>query len=150
MSVDVDLACWNCRGLKDSLPYLDSLIGRGIRIIAIAEHWLWPYELYTLSCIHPDYDATGVADGRLNEGTSGARDCGGIGMIWKKSFGGVPIGGITSDHLCGMRFSLGLTKVTMSVLGVYLPCLDQGMNVYLEHENWSAWLQSLDYLVLLL
>ena len=54
-------------------------------------------------------------------------------MIWKKSFGGVPIGGITSDRLCGMRFLLGLTKVTMSVLGVYLPCLDQGMNVYVEH-----------------
>ena len=86
--VDVDLACWSCRGL-DSLPYYDSLIGRGIGIIAIAEHWL---ELYKLSCIHPDYDATGVADGRLNEESSG-----GIGMIWKKSFGGVPIGGITSD-----------------------------------------------------
>jgi len=40
VSVAVDLACWNCRGLKDSLPYLDSLIGRGIGIIAIAEHWL--------------------------------------------------------------------------------------------------------------
>ncbi len=23
---------------------------------------VWPYDLYKLSCIHPDYDATGVAD----------------------------------------------------------------------------------------
>ena len=55
---------------------MDSLIGRGIGIVAIAKHWLWPYELYKLSCIHLDYDATGVADGRLNEGSSGARGCG--------------------------------------------------------------------------
>ena len=37
------VSTWNCRGLQNATPYLHRLIDQGSDIIAINEHWLWPY-----------------------------------------------------------------------------------------------------------
>ena len=44
-----------------------------------------------------------------------------------------PISGINSDRICGISFSQGSSVNVMSVFGVYLPCLDLGINYYREH-----------------
>ncbi len=41
------------------------------------------------------------------------------------------IADIDSDRICGIRFSLD-EGVVVSVIGVYLPCLDQGIDKYVE------------------
>ena len=63
----ISITTWNCRGLANSLPYINHLIETGSDIIAITEHWLWPYNLNKLEEIHPGYTGFGCADTRLNE-----------------------------------------------------------------------------------
>ena len=80
------------------------------------------------------YEAVGKSDQRLSESAEGSRGCGGIGMIWRKSIGATPINGITSDRICGIRFTVDNgDRSTVSVIVVYLPCLDQGMDCNKEY-----------------
>ena len=127
------ISCWNCRGLSSSLPYLDTLLNSedGSKIMVLSEHWLWPYDLHKLHDISEQYNAVGKSDSRLTEARDGGRGCGGIGILWHKSISSSPITDITSDRICGIRFSIddGDSSV-MSVVGVYLPCLDQGVDCY--------------------
>ena len=51
---------WNCRGLATATPYLHKLVERGADIIVLSEHWLWPFDLYKLDEVHPDF--TGLGD----------------------------------------------------------------------------------------
>ena len=41
------MGCWNCRGLKGSVPYIQSLPS----VLVLVEHWLWPYDLDKLKTI---------------------------------------------------------------------------------------------------
>ena len=55
-------------------------------------------------------------------------------MLWRKDIGATAISGISSDRICGIRFTVDNTDGSvMSVVGVYLPCLDQGMDIIREH-----------------
>ena len=78
-----------------------------------------------------DLSSWGLADSRLNEGAEGSRGCGGIGFLWKKSVGATPISGISSDRVGGIRIAMG--EKVLSVIGVYLPCMDQGMECFGGH-----------------
>ena len=84
--------------------------------------------------INPDYEVVGKSDSRLMEERNGGRGCGGIGLLWHKSVAATPISGITSDRICGIRRTVddGGNSL-MSVIGVYLPCLDLGVDCYREH-----------------
>jgi len=65
--------CWNCRGLSTSMPYLNTLMDDGSKILVLSEHWLWPYDLHRLNDINEGYNAIGKADGRLTEERDGGR-----------------------------------------------------------------------------
>ena len=82
---------WNCRGYKNAIPYLSSLLEDNTDTIALSEHWLWPFELPELSSLYPDNTSIGQADIRLHEESSLNRGCGGVGIIWKKSLPASPI-----------------------------------------------------------
>ena len=87
------------------------------------------------------YEAVGKSDQRLSESAEGSRGCGGIGMIWRKSIGATPINGITSDRICGIRFTVDDgDRSTVSVIVVYLSCLDQGMDCNKEHLVELEWI----------
>ena len=45
-----------------------------------------------------------------------------------------PVSDIQSDRICGIRIkrTTGDSKSWISILGVYLPCLDQGMELYCD------------------
>ncbi len=34
------MTCWNCRGLSSSLPYLETLLDQGSKVLVLSEHWL--------------------------------------------------------------------------------------------------------------
>lgn len=116
------------------MPYLNTLMDDGSKILVLSEHWLWPYDLHRLNDINVGYNAIGKADGRLTEERDGGRGCGGIGLLWHKSIEATPISGISSDRICGIRMTMddGDSSL-MSVIGVYLPCLDLGVDCYREH-----------------
>ena len=35
---------WNCHGLANATPYLNHLMENDTDVIALCEHWLWPFE----------------------------------------------------------------------------------------------------------
>ena len=57
---------------------------------------------------------------RLIPFAESGRGCGGVGILWRKSLGATVIADIEN------MFTLG-DGVIVSVLGVYLPCLDLGI-----------------------
>ena len=48
----VKITCWNFRGLRNSIPYLNALIEDALKVIILSQHWLWPFELEE---VHPDF-----------------------------------------------------------------------------------------------
>ena len=71
------------------------------------------------------------SDSRLTEERDGGRGCGGIALLWHKSVAATPISGITLDRICGIRCMVDNGENSfMSVIGVYLPCLDLVVDCY--------------------
>ena len=71
---------------------------------------------------------------RLTEDRDGGRGCGGVGVLWHNSIAASPIHGISSDRICSIRLSLdGEGNSITSVIDVYLPCLNQGIECYRDH-----------------
>ena len=92
-------------------------------------------EIYKLNELHPDFQGLGKTDSRLTETSeSCARGCGGVGILWKRSLDVTPISEIQSDRICGVRIkSMANTNESwISIIGVYLPCLDLGVDLYRE------------------
>ena len=55
-------------------------------------------------------------------------------MLWHKSVAATPITDINSDWICGIRCTMDdRVDSLMSVIGVYLPCLDLGIDRHREH-----------------
>ena len=84
-------------------------------------------DLFRLSEVQEGFESWGRSDDRLSEGAEVG--VGGIGFLWRKNVLATPIEGIKSDRIGGLRFEVGEGCV-VSVIGVYLPCLDQGIDVY--------------------
>ena len=42
---NVTITTWNCRGISNFVPYLLHLFENGTDIVALSEHWLWPYDI---------------------------------------------------------------------------------------------------------
>ena len=105
----------------------------GSDVIILSEHWLWPFEMHKLKEINPEFAAECVTDSRLNETSSLTRGCGGVGILWKKSFDVTPIGEIDSDRICGIRMRLTYPETKeLTILGVYSPCADAGIEKYVQ------------------
>ena len=127
------ISCWNCRGWATGASYLDHMVQGGSDVIVISEHWLWPYELHKLDKFNSQYRGMGKSDPRLTEASDiSARGCGGVGILWRKSFDVTPISDIRSNRICGIRIkrSTENDQSWISILGVYLPCLDLGAKLY--------------------
>ena len=122
---------FNCRGLKNSIPYLHHLIEGGADIIAVTEHWLWPYQLQMLEDIHPSYTGFGHSDNRLDEHSDLVRGCGGVGIIWNRSFRVTPVTSISSDRLCAVKLFVSDTDF-ITILYVYLPSSDYSFEEFKE------------------
>ena len=54
--------------------------------------------------------------------------------LWHKSIGAAPVSDISSDRTCAIRFSVNEgDRSVVSVIGVYMPCLDQGIDCFGQH-----------------
>ena len=64
-------------GLWSSLPYIESLLGEGVKVLVLAEYWLCgPFELNKLSEINDKFEVVGKAGVRLSENAQRSRDLG--------------------------------------------------------------------------
>ena len=67
------------------------------------------------------------------DANSSTRGCGGVGILWKKSFDVTPIGEIDSDRICGIRMRLTYPETKeLTILGVYSPCADVVIEKYVQ------------------
>ena len=128
-TLPLKITSWNCRGLSNSTPYLNNLISGGSDIIVISEHWLWPFELHRLNEIHPDFTGHGHADVRLTSSSDG-RGLSGVGVIWRRDLDVSVVHATTSDRICCIRITHQSSNLILSVIGVYLPCQDLGIDLY--------------------
>ena len=76
---------WNCRGLRLSVPYIQSLLNEDIKILTLTENWLWLYQLHDLNNIHPCFLASGSYVKRLHEQAKWTRGCESVGIFWHRS-----------------------------------------------------------------
>ncbi len=128
------LTTWNCRDLNKGEPYRHQLADNDSDVVVVTEHWLWPFESQRLSQVHPSFAAETKTDSRLDENSSLLRGCGGVGILWRNNLDATPISCISSDRICGIRVKLSLAEpAELTILGVYLPCADQGLEAYCEH-----------------
>ena len=106
----------------------------GSDVVVLFEHWLWPYELHKVHELNSSYQGLGKADSRLSETADElSRGCGGVGILWTKSFDVIPISDIQSDRIGGIRIKKERDdEVWISTIGVNLPCLDLGVELYCE------------------
>ena len=132
LSDSIQIATWNCRGLNNSIPYIRHLFSRGVDILVLQEHWLWPFELSELESIDPNYSHTAVCDNRLSPTSTRTRGCGGCAILWKKSIPAVAMSNLNSDRICGIQVPIK-GSCSLTILGAYMPCSDQSQDIYNEH-----------------
>ena len=131
----ITISSRHCRWLSTGSPYLHQLIKDGSDVIVLSEHLLWLYDLYKPDKFHPDIHGLGNTDPKLSDTSYiSGRGCGGIGIVWNKSLNVLPTSDILSERICGLRIKRvnKYEESWLSVIGVYLPCLDVGMNYYSE------------------
>ena len=88
---------------------------------------LWP--LHCLNEIHPDYRGHGQSDSRLTSHFEG-RGLGGIGVTWRRDLDIDVAHATTSDHFRSIRVLDKSSGSTLTVIGVYLPWLNLGIDLY--------------------
>ena len=131
--VSLTISSWNCRGLKFSAPYLQVLSNTS-DIILLQEHWLWPFELHSLSSVLCGFSSHGSCDKRLNESSDLQRGCGGVGILWKESIAAHPIHLNTDcDRICAIALPLENHRVNkLIILNVYFPSTDSDPTTFMQ------------------
>ena len=93
-----------------------------------------PFDLEKLNNLCDEYIGYGKSYARLTEVGVGGKGCGGIGVLWHKSFDATPITNLSSDRLCAIRFRVqNGDRSIITIIGVYLPCSDKGIETCQEH-----------------
>ena len=100
--------------------------------------WLWPFEMHKLKEIHSEFHAECVTDSRLNDTSTLSNGCGGVSILWKKSFDVTLIFEINSDGICGIRLRLTYPEMKeLTLLRVYSPCVDAGIDKLCTSTLWA-------------
>ena len=99
----------------------------------------------TLDTLLPGYRGFGCADKRLTEFSNLDRGCGGVALLWRSSLPVTPVTALKSDWITAVQVSINNTT-SLSVVGVYLPSLENPIDVYREYitelENFVSTLQA--------
>ena len=97
------VASWNCRGLHNSIPYIQELLSReDVDFLVLQEHCWWPFQLQQLGSIDKYYCHTAVCDKRLSPTSDLIRGCGGTAILWKRCLNATPLSNLNSNRICGV------------------------------------------------
>ena len=131
----IQIATWNCRGLQNSITYIKHLLSRGVDILVLQEHWLWPFELDQLGSIDPHFAYIAVCDHRLSPSSRLTRGCGGCAILWRKSIPAVPVSLLESDWICSIQVPFEGCQLPLTIVGVYMPSSEYPQETYNEYFN---------------
>ena len=130
----IQIATWNCRGLHNSILYFKHLLSKGVDILVLQEHWLWPFELVQLRSIDSDFAFTAVSDNRLSPSSTLTRGCGGCSILWRKSISAAPISNLDSDRICGIQLPIEGSQLP-TILGAYTLNSEYPQETYNDYIN---------------
>ena len=140
-----NITCFNVNGFTSSQPYILKLLEEAA-ILGISEHWLSGPELYKLDSLSQTHESTSKCHNDLvSAPPERGRGYGGVAIFWRKNIIAVPICGISSDRIIGIKAEIGLQK--LCVINVYVPsditdgatvdsCLEEMLGIILDvcHE----------------
>ena len=140
----IRIACWNCRGLSSSIPFLRSLLDAN-DIVLISEHWLHFNRLQQLDEIDVKFNQCGRASRSSSEESFGLRrGQGGVAIFWKKDMKGVSIiQTIKHDRICGIRVECADSSVLV-FLSVYMPASGSRDNLTITLDELGAVIENLE------
>ena len=133
MGHSLSLATWNCRGIRNTVPYINHLL-RDCGVLVIQEHWLWPFEEDILRDVNKDYSHCSVFDARLHSESTLQHGCGGVCILWRKSLKASPIPNLSLDRICGIQLSLS-NNLALQIISIYIPSSDQSREAYVDCLN---------------
>ena len=118
---DLKIGCWNCRGLRSSVPYIRELL-EGHDVLAISEHWLHNNKLNVLSDLSTTHSVHARASRQSADEYYGARrGQGGVAIFWRKDIPGFSaITDVTHDRICAVRYQNQKGGVYI-FLSIYMP-----------------------------
>ena len=118
---NLNIACWNCRGLSASIPFLRTLLKEN-DVVCVSEHWLHNNCLSQLDEVSLDFQNFGKSSRVSSEESFGLRSGqGGVAIFWRNSLRGVTaIRTIDHDRICGIRMECEEGSVIV-ILSVYMP-----------------------------
>ncbi|CAG2242874.1 unnamed protein product [Mytilus edulis] len=142
---NLNLMCWNCRGLFSSISCLSDLLAEyKVNICAISEHWLRTYQLHVLNTIDNNFVSISKGvDIHNPESMSCNSRCGVAFLVSKDIVSFVTEIDIDSDRIIGIQVNLPNVQ-TFIILSIYLPATTQPhqlyqYNVELLHEICSIY-----------
>ena len=99
------------------------------------EHWLWPFELDTLSSISDKFTYTAVSDKMLTPESEATHGCGEVAIMYKKSINAVPLTSLSNDRMCCIMLNLlaGQCDDLLTIIGTYMPCTNYPLDEYKEY-----------------
>lgn len=142
---ELNLMCWNCRGIFSGIYYLSKLLTEyKVSICALSEHWLRTFQLHVLNTINADYVSLSKGVDIHNPESMICKNRSGVGfLISKNIISFVTEIEIASDRIIGREVSIPNTE-TFIILSVYLPATTQPLelfryNIELLHEICSVY-----------
>ena len=116
--------------------YIKHLLTK-VDILVLNVHWLWPFELDTLSSISDEFTYTAVSDKMLTPESEATHGCGGVAIMYKKSVNAVPLTSLSNYRMCCIRLNLLADKcddsLTIIDIGTYMPCTNYPLDKYKEY-----------------
>ena len=118
------ISAWNMRSLGPAGPYLHELADlHKSDVICISEHRLYPYELFKLNDLCPQFDVHAKSSEDLSNEvqTKQSGHCG-IGILWRKELSNrVKVVECESDRLCVIEIAGICNDRSVFVISTYLP-----------------------------
>ena len=141
---NIKVACWNCRGLSASIPFLRTLLSSN-DIVLVSEHWLHNNRLHQLNEVSSEFYTCARASRRSSEENFGLRrGQGGVAIFWRKNLRGITvIETIKHDRICGIRME-GMDNTIFIFLSVYMPASGSRDNFTVTIDELEAIIDNLE------
>ena len=122
----LNLMCWNCRGVYSCIPFLaDKLREFRVDICALSEHWLRTYQLHVLDSIDCNYTSIAKGSDESNPSTLSCNTRSGVAfLISKEIYPFVSVIDIDADRIAGIELNLPGCQ-TFFIFSIYLPATTQ-------------------------
>lgn len=142
MFMDIKVASFNCRGIKNSVVELQSLM-KSNDIICLQETWLYDFDAPFLNQISNDFIGRGVFASKSADGIAKGRPSGGLAILWRKSLANHCSIQTFEDETRIMGICIVVESRMHMIINVYLPVCS-----YANQDDFIGYLSKIDDIIL--